>query len=101
MNEWVITLTPVFLLGIVLGLVYFFGLWTTVQRLPYVHHPALWAVLSFVLRNLVVFAGLFLVVEGQWQRVAACLAGFLLIRLVFVKNALSKLVSVMSVRGEN
>ncbi len=101
MNEWAITLTPVFLLGVVLGLLYFSGLWITVQKLPHVHRPALWMVFSFVLRHLLVVSGFYLIVEGQWQRVIACLLGFLLIRLVFVKNALKKVTPVGVVNVEN
>jgi len=72
--------------GAGLGLFYFGGLWLTLQRLPESRHPALFALMSFFGRTVVVVLGIFLVARASWQRVAACLVGFVIVRGLLVRR---------------
>jgi F1F0 ATPase subunit 2 len=67
--------------GIALGAVFFGGLWWTVRRGVASPRPALWFLGSALLRTVLVVTGFYLVGGGQWRRLAACLAGFILARL--------------------
>ncbi|AWV89267.1 ATP synthase subunit I [Bradymonas sediminis] len=71
--------------GVALGGLFFGSLWWTVQKVTTSARPALWAVGSFVLRMVVTVGGFYLVGGGQWQRIVACLAGFLLARAVITR----------------
>ena len=72
--------------GLVLGVVYYLSLWWTVQRLPRVRRPALWAVASLFVRLAIVLAGLYVIGDGHWQRLLAGLAGVIIMRTVFVRR---------------
>jgi len=72
--------------GSALGVFYFTGLWWTVRKLPLVRSPAILSLGSFLLRTAVVLAGFYLAMGGQWERLAACLVGFLAARLVLVRR---------------
>jgi F1F0 ATPase subunit 2 len=63
-----------------LGLLYFGGLWLTVERLATARHPSLLFLGSFFGRLVVTLGGFFLVMGGRWERLVACLAGFILVR---------------------
>lgn len=80
MNE-ALTLSLSALAGAVLGVVFFAGLWWTVQRGMRSPRPALWFLVSAIVRIGVTLAGFYVVGAGQWQRFAACLAGFLVARV--------------------
>jgi F1F0 ATPase subunit 2 len=70
-----------FVAGLLMGSAYLLALWLSVRRLCRGARPALWLVGSAVLRLATLLAGFYLVMDGQWQRLAACLAGFLLLRV--------------------
>lgn len=81
-----VLLLSVFGAGAGLGTFYFLGLWWTVRKLPTARTPALWTVISFVVRSGVVLAGFYGVMAGRWENIMACLAGFILIRLWLVRR---------------
>ncbi len=68
------------------GLLFFGGLWLTVQRLPTARWPGLLLFASFALRALLAIGGFVLVMAGQWSRLLAGLLGFLLARIVLVRR---------------
>lgn len=70
--------------GAALGLFYFGGLWLTLQRLPGSRSPHTLALASFFGRTAVVVGGIFAIGSQSWQRVAACLAGFVAVRMVMI-----------------
>lgn len=74
-----------FAAGLGLGAFFYGGLWWTVQRLPAIRHPAVWMLSSFVLRTGVVMAGLYLLMAGDWRRLALAVGGMLLARLGAVR----------------
>lgn len=73
-----------FLAGVAVGLFYFWLLWRTVRRIPHSRHPAVLVLGSFVVRIGIALAAFFLVMHGHWERMAACLLGFLLVRHLMI-----------------
>jgi F1F0 ATPase subunit 2 len=69
-----------------LGGFYFAGLWWTVRKLPTAQSPALLSLGSFLLRTAVVLAGFYLVMGDDWERLVACLLGFLAARVAMVRR---------------
>ena len=67
-----------FVAGIVLGILFFYGLWLTVRRAFESKMPALWFVGGFLLRTAITLAGFYFVSMGNWQYLIACLAGFVI-----------------------
>jgi F1F0 ATPase subunit 2 len=72
--------------GVGLGLFYFGGLWLTVRRLPDSSRPALLFVGSFAGRTALTLLGFYLVMDGRWERMLACLAGFIMIRQFLISR---------------
>lgn len=68
--------------GIVLGIFFFGGLWWTVRKGLSSGHPAAWFVGSLLLRTSIVLGGFYVVSAGHWDRLLACLLGFLLARII-------------------
>jgi len=73
------------LAGILLGTIFFGGLWWTVWRGLASRQPALWFVGSMLLRTAIAISGFYYVMRGDWRRLVACLAGFLLARIFVVR----------------
>lgn len=68
------------LAGCVLGTIFFGGLWWTVRSFVSSDHGALYMLGSLLLRVGITVAGFYAVSGGQWQRLLACMAGFLMVR---------------------
>lgn len=66
--------------GVLLGGVFFGGLWWTVRRGMASGHPALWFVGSFVLRTAITLAGFYSIADDDWSKLLLCLLGFMLAR---------------------
>ena len=81
MNEWV-AMIIVFAVGLVLGVLFFLGLWYTVQKVTMSKTPALWILGSFVFRIGIVLLGFYYIGADNWQRLLACLAGFIVARFI-------------------
>jgi len=71
--------------GAVLGMVFFAGLWWTVRRGLSSKLAGLWFSGSFLLRTAIVVAGFYFVAQGDWRRMAGCVAGFLGARVFVVR----------------
>lgn len=82
----IVPLIAAFVAGIVLGSFYFGGLWLTVSRLQQFRHPGLAFVSSFVVRTAVVIAGFYFLTTGHWQQIAACMAGFIAMRMILTRR---------------
>ena len=67
-------------LGIMLGVVHFGGLWWTVNRGLRAANPAAWFATSTLLRMALLLVCFRLVLHGGWQDAAACACGVLLAR---------------------
>jgi F1F0 ATPase subunit 2 len=71
--------------GALLGALFFGGLWWTVQKGVTSERPALWFFGSMLLRTGIILAGFYFVSQGDWTRLAACVLGFLIARIIVVK----------------
>ena len=67
--------------GLVLGAVFFGGLWWTVRKGVSSQRPARWFLGSLLLRTGIVLAGFYFVAGGRWERLLPCLLGFVMARL--------------------
>jgi len=81
----VIALAPALATGVVLGTLFFGGLWWTVRRALVARLPAAWLITSFVARTALVLAGFIVVGGNQWQRWLVVLAGFIAARVVVAR----------------
>ena len=82
----ILILSSAFITGGLLALLYFSGLWWTVKRIPGSGRPGLLMLASLIVRLGVVLAGFYLVMSIDTAAVLACLAGFFITRLVFVRR---------------
>lgn len=71
--------------GVVLGAVFFGGLWWTVRRAVSSRWVVPWFFASMLLRTVLVVAGLYWACGGDWRRWLAGLLGFTLARLVVTR----------------
>ena len=72
--------------GLLLGAFFFGGLWWTVQKGLASERPALWFFGSLLLRTGTVLAGVYFAAQGHWSRLAACLLGFVIARILIVRR---------------
>ena len=84
MNE-TLSLAPALAAGVLLGAVFFGGLWWTVRKCLSSPHPAILFLGSQLSRTVIVLAGLFFVARGDWRKLLACVAGFILARLIVTR----------------
>jgi F1F0 ATPase subunit 2 len=70
--------------GMLLGAIFFGGLWWTVRRGVHSPRPALWFLGSNLLRMGIALAGFYFVGGGQWQRWLGCLIGFVAARFILL-----------------
>jgi len=80
MNEALPMILP-FTVGLLLGMIFFGGLWWTIRKGLSSPRPAVLFLASAVLRMGIVVTGFYFVSDHQWQRILACLVGFIMARL--------------------
>ena len=76
------TLIIGFVAGIVLGLIYFGGLWLTLRWITKIKQPALLVTGSFAVRTVIVLLGFYLILSGSTGQLVMCLLGFVSARIV-------------------
>jgi F1F0 ATPase subunit 2 len=79
------TYVAVFLLGALLGLMYFGGLWWTLAAVTRKRVAAWWLAVSLMLRLALLTAGLYLVLLISIWHLAVCLLGLLAARILLVR----------------
>jgi F1F0 ATPase subunit 2 len=84
MNE-TLTLVLAGAAGFFLGAIFFGGLWWTVRQGVSSPRPAVWFLGSLLLRMSIALAGLFFISRGHWERLAACLLGFIIARFIVLR----------------
>jgi F1F0 ATPase subunit 2 len=67
--------------GLVLGGLFYGGLWWTVRQAAHFRRPALAVLASALLRSVAVLGGFYGVGGAEWSRWLLCLLGFLIARL--------------------
>ena len=81
MNE-TLALILTLLAGVLLGAIFFGGLWWTIRRGVSSKQPAALFFFSLLLRTGIALAGFYFVARGDWRRVLSCLVGFILARML-------------------
>ncbi len=80
------TLILAFIAGAILGVFFFGGLWLTVHKGLKAKTPAVWFVLSFLLRMAVALSGFYAITKiGEWQHLPIAMLGFVLARVVLIR----------------
>ena len=80
-----LTLTLPLLAGLLLGGIFFGGLWWTIRKGTSSKYPAIWFFGSVVLRMGIALPGFYLVGHGHWERLVACLIGFVIARFIVTR----------------
>jgi F1F0 ATPase subunit 2 len=75
-----------FAAGLVLGTLFFGGLWWTVSRTLTATVPAVWFGISALLRMAVTVSGLYYVARLGWPSLIACLCGLLVARRAVMRH---------------
>ena len=83
MNE-ISNLIWAFIVGLLLGILFFGGLWITVKKIINSKTPGLLMVGSFVLRITIVLAGFYFIGLGDWKKLVVCLIGFTVARFAVI-----------------
>ncbi|HUZ60385.1 MAG TPA: ATP synthase subunit I [Hanamia sp.] len=99
MNETVFLL-PSLLAGIILGVIFFGGLWVTIQKGLRSKRTALIFAGSFIVRIAIILLGFYYVGQSSWQNMLVCLAGFLIARIMVTRFTQKKYHSENSLRKE-
>ena len=81
MHEWW-TLSLALVAGLLLGGMFFSGLWWTVRQGVSSPRPAAWFLGSVLVRTGILLAGFYYVSGGHGDRLLACLLGFVIARFL-------------------
>ncbi len=84
MNELILLAALPLAAGLVLGLVYFGGLWMTVRHVVHSRNPGTVLLASWLARTALVLGGLWLVSSGRLQAILAFMIGFLIARFMLI-----------------
>jgi F1F0 ATPase subunit 2 len=71
--------------GLLLGAIFFGGLWWTVRKGISSKSPALWFLGSILLRMSIVLGGFYFIGRGDWLRLVVCLLGFIIARIIVMR----------------
>lgn len=82
MTNDVVSLGISLMAGVLIGVLFFYGLWWTIRKLVRSDRPALWSLGSMVLRMIAALTGFHFVAQGSWERLLACFLGFILARMI-------------------
>ena len=71
--------------GLAIGTLFFGGLWFTVKKSVTAKIPALCFFASLIIRVSITLIGFYYISLGSWQRLIACLLGFILSRYIVMQ----------------
>jgi F1F0 ATPase subunit 2 len=69
------------LAGVLLGMLFFGGLWWTLRAGLKARHAAFWIVLSSQVRTAIVVIGFYFIGRHDWHQLVAAIAGFFIARM--------------------
>jgi F1F0 ATPase subunit 2 len=84
MNE-TLGLAMALVTGLLLGAIFFGGLWWTVRKGFSSRQPALWFFGSLMLRTSIALAGFYFVARGHWESLLVCLLAFVMARVIVTR----------------
>lgn len=70
--------------GLLLGLIYFGGLWVTLKKMERWRRPWILVAGSFLLRNVIVLAAFYFLIMQHWSALIAAFIVFMITRQVIV-----------------
>lgn len=74
-----------FIGGVLLGTIFFGGLWFTVKKTITSKTPALWVLISFILRISIILFGFYFIGGNDWRNLIVCLLGFIVARFFVIR----------------
>ncbi len=78
-----VALVPALIAGLMLGAIFFGGLWWTIGKAVSSGRAALWFFGSLLARMGIVLAGFFVIARShRWQSIVSCIVGFVMARLI-------------------
>ena len=80
-----------FLVGVILGIFYFGGLYLSVKKIDKVKYPSLLMTVSFIIRMSLLILGFFYISKGDYRNILLALAGVILIRFIMTFTVKSKI----------
>jgi len=83
MNE-IVYMVFVFTAGLVLGILFFGGLWLTVKKAVFSQRPAIWFIGSFFLRMSITLVGFYYLSQGSWKNLIISVSGFIIARSIII-----------------
>jgi F1F0 ATPase subunit 2 len=89
MNE-ILHVLLAFITGAALGVMFFLGLWLTIQKIATAKTPGLLMMISFLLRTGITLLGFYYVSFNNPELLLICLAGFILARIIVKRFTRSK-----------
>jgi F1F0 ATPase subunit 2 len=78
-------LLPAAATGAALGAMFFGGLWWTTRRGAASARPVPWFLGGLLLRTGIALPGFYLAADGRWDRLLACLCGFVAARVAVTR----------------
>ena len=100
MNE-LLMLALALSVGLVLGTIFFGGLWWTVRRGISSKWLALWFLGSKLVRLVIVLGGFYFVGRGDWKRMLACLLGFVIARFIVLRLTRTRIENPFSIAKDS
>lgn len=98
----VIYMVFVFAGGVLLGILFFGGLWFTVRKAVTSKTPALVVLGSYIFRVGITVAGFYFIGMGNWKNLVICLIGFIIARFVVIYYTKSiEVNSLHAIKGAN
>ncbi|HSZ24785.1 MAG TPA: ATP synthase subunit I [Cytophagaceae bacterium] len=85
-----ITTIGVFALGIILGSIFFGGLWLTVKYGVTSKIPVVIFTVSFFIRTGITLVGFYYIYPNGWKKILICLLGFIIARFIINQMIKSK-----------
>jgi len=99
MNE-ILNIGLPLIVGLLLGVLFFGGLWLTVKKIAVSKMPALLVLSSFVFRISIVLAGFYFVGLDDWKKLGMCLIGFIAARFAVIHYTKSVDEKTMQIKKE-
>jgi F1F0 ATPase subunit 2 len=96
----ILPLALALIVGMLLGLFFFGGLWWTVKNGLRAYQPVLWFFGSLVIRMTVTLAGFYMISRDHWERAILCLVGFLVARAIVTRFTRSSSANQVSITKE-
>ncbi len=87
--------------GIGISIFYYGSLWLTVRTISLVRRPKSLMLGSFIGRTIIILSALCLIIktmDGRWERLMACMLGFLVMRIYLVRYCSGHLM--LSIKGK-